>query len=249
MGATKQRQIRLSVASMILTGLALILLTAAGLTWSASSQGDAGDTEHMEGSVAEVLPPASATDTTTGTLDIQRSPQVIPANELSDPQDVARPQGPRPVFVRIDSIELAAPVVASGVDRDTGLMEVPANVDQVAWYRYGPEPGQVGSAVLAAHVDLAGKGPGVFFRLSDVEPGDSISVEFEDGTVRWFSARGRVTYQKEELPLDTIFSREGSPILVLITCGGVFSDVERSYDSNVVVYAVPDPVQGDIDGP
>jgi hypothetical protein len=58
----------------------------------------------------------------------------------------------------------------------------------------------------------------------------------------------RTTYEKNELPLDIIFSREGPPVLTPITCGGGFNSEIGRYDSNVVVYAVPDlgthPVEG-----
>lgn len=48
-----------------------------------------------------------------------------------------------------------------------------------------------------------------------------------------------MTYAKDELPLDVIFSRAGAPVLTLVTCGGGFSPSEETYDSNVVVYATP----------
>ena len=36
-----------------------------------------------------------------------------------------------------------------------------------------------------------------------------------------------------------VFSKEGEPTLVLITCGGSFNRGLNSYDDNVVVYADP----------
>jgi sortase (surface protein transpeptidase) len=118
-------------------------------------------------------------------------------------------------------------------------MAVPRNVNDVGWYRYGPSPGDAGSAVLAAHVDLASQGPGVFFSLRDLQPGQEVVVDYDDDTSRTFVVQARATYDKDELPLDKVFSREGSPVLTLITCGGGFSPSVQSYDSNVVVYAVP----------
>jgi len=148
-----------------------------------------------------------------------------------------------PVKLRMASIEVDAPVVATGIDSDSGQMAVPGNVNEVAWYQFGPRPGESGSAVLAAHVDLAGQGPGVFFRLRDLAPGDIIEVEFSDGSAQVFRIEARTIYNKEELPLDTIFAREGLPVLTLITCGGSFSESSRRYDSNVVAYAVPVQIQ------
>ncbi len=97
--------------------------------------------------------------------------------------------------------------------------------------------------MLAAHVDLAGPGRGLFYDLGDLEPGDEVEVGYDDGTTARFLVTARAIYEKTELPLDVIFSRDGSPVLTLVTCGGEFSRSARSYDSNVVVFAVP------VDGP
>jgi LPXTG-site transpeptidase (sortase) family protein len=142
--------------------------------------------------------------------------------------------------LRIETIEVDAPIAPFGVDRRTGDMEVPSNVTEVAWYEYGPRPGDSGSAVLAAHVDLASQGPGVFFDLSKLEPDDRVVVLYEGGEEVAFRVTARVVYDKDDIPLDVIFSREGPAVLTLITCGGGFNRQIQSYDSNVVVYAVPD---------
>lgn len=143
-----------------------------------------------------------------------------------------------PIALRIPAIDIKAPVYPSGVDPN-GEMEVPGNVTDVGWYKYGPAPGEPGSAVLAAHVDLAGRGPGVFFDLKILEPGDVIYVDFDDGSTETYRAEARTLYDKDDLPTEAIFSREGPEVLTLITCGGGFNRSIRSYDSNVVVYAVP----------
>jgi LPXTG-site transpeptidase (sortase) family protein len=127
-------------------------------------------------------------------------------------------------------------------------MDVPDNATDVAWYKHGPRPGDSGSAVLAAHVDLVNQGPGVFFDLRTLEEGDRVTVINSDGTENAFRVLARVVYDKGELPLDVIFSRQGPPVLTLITCGGDFNSRVRSYDSNVVVYAVPDGAEQIVPG-
>ena len=144
----------------------------------------------------------------------------------------------RPVGLRIDRIDVAAPVVTAGAG-DDGAMEVPEGIDEVAWYEFGPSPGQAGSAVLAAHVDMAGLGPGVFFELHSLEAGDHITVLFDDASEQTFAVFDAERYLKEDLDNDRIFAREGPPILTLVTCGGGFNPSLRRYDSNVVVYAEP----------
>ncbi len=143
----------------------------------------------------------------------------------------------RPASLRIPEIGVDASVLPVGVDGSTGLVAVPDNAFEVAWYRYGPSPGQAGSAVLAAHVDFGGR-PGAFFSLRELGPGSIVKVGYRDGTTRTFEVVARRSYLKDELPR-RLFAREGEPMLTLITCGGAFDPAARSYAENVVVVAVP----------
>jgi LPXTG-site transpeptidase (sortase) family protein len=144
-----------------------------------------------------------------------------------------------PVRIRIDGIGVDAPVSAVGVD-DEGRMEVPLDVATVGWYRFGPGPGASdGSAVLSGHVDDYEQGIGAFYRLVDLEAGDSVSVELADGTALDYRVRGVERVAKAELPLDQIFARDGAPRLTLVTCGGAFNRATSGYTDNVVVTAEP----------
>ncbi|BDZ41650.1 hypothetical protein GCM10025865_09490 [Paraoerskovia sediminicola] len=44
---------------------------------------------------------------------------------------------------------------------------------------------------------------------------------------------------KADIPLDTVFDRDGDPRLVLVTCGGDWDAGTGHYVDNVVVTAVP----------
>lgn len=144
---------------------------------------------------------------------------------------------PVPTSITIDGIGVAeAPVRDVGV-RPDGEMEIPGASD-VGWYRFNPTPGEVGSAVLAAHIQYNGK-PGVFRYLGDVEVGDEVVVHFDDGSQTGFQVVELAQYDKEELPTDRVFAKDGEPILTLITCGGDFNRSLNSYEDNIVVYAVP----------
>ncbi|CAN5218922.1 class F sortase [soil metagenome] len=144
-----------------------------------------------------------------------------------------------PVRIEIVVIDLEAPILPLGVVSETGEMEVPENVDEVGWYRYGPAPGWPGSAVLAAHVDMAGEGPGVFFHLDRLRMGDRINVDFDDGTTSTFVVSHAERVPKGELNFDSVFSPDGQPLLRLVTCGGGFNRTIRSYDDNIVITAHP----------
>ena len=95
--------------------------------------------------------------------------------------------------------------------------------------------------MLAGHVDDRVQGRGAFFDLRALEVGDEVRVTDEDGATTTWSVTGRRTYEKDSLPIDQLYERGGPPRLVLITCGGDFDRAARSYESNVVVEAVPLP--------
>ena len=223
-------------ALVLISVVSLAVLVAAPLLWPRSQPvaAKAGPVAAIEASLAPDAEPEQAT--------LEKEAVGEPEAALAIPTYRGFPvveDRPEPVTLHIGDIEVHAPVIKAGVEADTGEMEVPDNGDDVAWYGFGPSPGEPGSAVLAAPVDFWGQGPGVFYNLRTLEPGDDIRVVYDDGSSAWFRVAAKTTYAKEELPLDFIFSREGNRVLTLVTCGGGFSRSDRSYDSNVVVYAVP----------
>ena len=202
------------------------------------------------GSDAAIPPPASAP--TTVTISAGPSADSMPQHQSSTTTttstvpwasvrlDDDRPvEAAIPVRIEIVVIDLEAPILPLGVVSETGQMEVPENVDEVGWYRYGPAPGWPGSAVLAAHVDMAGEGPGAFFDLDRLVTGDQINVDFDDGTTSTFVVSQAERVPKGELDFDSVFSPVGQPLLRLVTCGGSFNRTTRSYDDNIVITAYP----------
>jgi len=169
-----------------------------------------------------------------------------PADRL--PTATARPAAVPPPVAVVPPVRLTAP--ALGIDAPVdqvgveplGEMTLPADVDRVGWYRFGPVPGAVeGSAVVAGHVDDAEQGLGALAPLRTAEPGDEVRVEAADGTVTRWSVVSRELLEKPGVPLGELFARTGAPRLVLITCGGPFDADLRSYRDNVVVVAEPLP--------
>jgi hypothetical protein len=145
----------------------------------------------------------------------------------------ARRSAPR--AVAIPAIGLRAPLRPVGVDGARAL-ELPENARTAGWYRFGPVPGEPGTAVVAAHVDRAGA-PAAFFDLRRVGPGDRVVVSFRGGR-EVFEVVARKRYGKGDLP-DRLFARDGRPALALVTCAGEFDERTRSYADNLVVWALP----------
>lgn len=155
-------------------------------------------------------------------------------------EDLETSAEPAPTGLRVDAIDVRAPVAGVGLDREVLEMALPPDAATVAWYRLGAAPGDTGSAVLAAHVDYAGQ-QGAFFRLAELTPGDDVTVTHADGSDSRWRVVDRRSYRKQDLPVDTLFKLDGPPTLTLITCGGFFDANVRHYRDNIVVRAVPAP--------
>ena len=89
---------------------------------------------------------------------------------------------------------------------------------------------------MAGHVDSRTQGRGAFFDLQHVEAGDEIQIRTED-SVQYWEVTQVSNYDKDYLPVESIFTVERGPGLVLITCGGPFDSNTRHYTENTVVTA------------
>jgi sortase (surface protein transpeptidase) len=182
---------------------------------------------------------------TLGTPSASPSPVPAPTAPRSLPTVSTRPATPgqqetAPAPVRLSAPALGVDSVVDpvGVEPD-GQMTVPADVDRVGWYRFGPAPGDEGSAVIAGHVDDREQGLGAMAPLRDAAVGDEVVVTDAAGTTTRWRVVSRELIEKQVLPLDRLFARTGPPRLTLITCGGPFLPEYRSYRDNVVVVAEP----------
>ncbi|WP_226362926.1 class F sortase [Pseudonocardia sp. ICBG1142] len=145
-----------------------------------------------------------------------------------------------PAVLELPARGLAAPVDAVGTAPDGGMV-VPEQVRTVGWWAPGVLPGgTTGSAVIAGHVDSRTQGIGFLSVLPQLVVGEPVVVRGADGRTAGYRVVARREYGKHDLPRE-VFRRDGDPQLVLITCGGVFDPAARSYESNIVVYAVPEP--------
>jgi LPXTG-site transpeptidase (sortase) family protein len=142
-----------------------------------------------------------------------------------------------PVRVEVPSIEADGPVLAGGVD-DTGGLEIPGEAKELVWWKFGPTPGAPGSAVIAGHLDW-NHIAGVFNRLAETQPGDLVTVTYASGRTQAFVVDTVELVDKPAVAVDGTFTRDGPPVLRLVTCGGEFDRSVHHYMSNVVVTAHP----------
>jgi LPXTG-site transpeptidase (sortase) family protein len=140
-----------------------------------------------------------------------------------------------PVSLVIPSIGVTTSLVHLGLT-GSGALQVPPTPTVAGWYAGSPRPGSIGSAVIAGHIDSV-TGPGIFFRLSQLQPGARVYVKRADGTLAVFEVTQVRSYQKDDFPTTAVYGAVPDPELRLITCGGTFDYRTRSYLSNTVVYA------------
>jgi hypothetical protein len=150
------------------------------------------------------------------------------------------PHGPEtaysvPVQLRIPALHMVVPLSQLGLQPDR-TVEVPSNPDEPGWFKLGPTPGQIGSAVILGHVDSYA-GPAVFVMLRFLQPGDTIRVHLADGVVAHFVVSAVVTYPNAQFPARKVYGSHGYSALALVTCGGDFDTATQKYQANVVVFS------------
>jgi len=139
-----------------------------------------------------------------------------------------------PVRLRIPAIGMSVGLTTLGENPD-GSVQVPSDDRQPGWFRLGPTPGQLGSAVILGHVDNT-SGPGIFFDLRELAAGDPVFVDRADGSTVEFVVNSVASYPHAQFPAERVYGSHGSSALQLVTCGGVFDHATGGYLSNIVVY-------------
>jgi LPXTG-site transpeptidase (sortase) family protein len=142
-----------------------------------------------------------------------------------------------PVQLSIPDLEVDGPVLPAGVNGENEL-DVPPDARTLVWYRHGPSPGEPGSAVIAGHLNWQGV-TGLFANLASTPVGAAVTVTYDDGSQRAFTVTSVELVPKPDVSVNGVFARGGEQVLRLVTCGGEFDDSVNSYQSNVVVTAVP----------
>ncbi|GAA5109547.1 class F sortase [Haloechinothrix salitolerans] len=140
-----------------------------------------------------------------------------------------------PVDLAIPSLDVTAPIMDLGLQSD-GSLEVPPGADQAGWYTGAPTPGELGPAIIAAHVNWDGE-DGPFARLHELTPGSRVVVSRADGTRAVFAVKRVEQYPKARFPTERVYGDIDHAGLRLITCGGEFDSAADSYEDNIIAFA------------
>jgi len=157
-------------------------------------------------------------------------------------QDVAPPghsaPSNAPTGIELPTLAAHSSLITVGLNQD-GTIEVPPldKPEQAAYFAYGPAPGQVGPALVVAHVNGGGR-PGFFSRLRALKVGDPVLVDVPNGPPVAFRVTSTRLVAKDAFPWAEATAPTPDPELVLLTCGGKLDTKIHSYESNVEVRAV-----------
>src|SRR6185312_1095295 len=181
---------------------------------------------------APLMPDAGVAEASTTSPLATSTPSIASTTPSTPAPTAVTPDKSSPVTLNIPTIKLQDPIIGVGTN-SKGEMDVPnGSTDNVGWYKYGTVPGQVGSAVVDAHVFAA------FAQLKKAKVGDHLYVTNQSSQTLDFKVEEIDTYKLADVPADKLFNRADEPRLNLITCAGQLTPDHSTYDHRLVIYAV-----------
>jgi len=151
---------------------------------------------------------------------------IINPNTFNDP----------PVRLKIPSINVDASIQQVGQTPE-GAMDVPNNTSDVGWYKFGPVPGQKGTAIIDAHVDDPNGLPATFSQLHVLKEGDSIIIENNKNKSIYFAVKKVMSFPVDTSISDILNENDGGAHLSLITCSGIWDMNKKTYTERLMVFA------------
>lgn len=140
-----------------------------------------------------------------------------------------------PVRLKIPGIHVDSAIEYVGLTPQ-GAVGIPKNPNNAAWYNLGPQPGDIGSAVITGHVNWYYGATGVFANLHKLKPGDKITVQDDKGSVFSFVVREIRDYAAAGDATDVFYANDEKAHLNLITCEGVWDRSAQQYTQRLVVF-------------
>ena len=167
------------------------------------------------------------------TTRVESTSRPAPSSTSGGAVEVAPLARSTPVRLLIPAIGVDSRLMDLGLQAD-GSLEVPPNAFPAGWYTRAPTPGELGPAIILGHVHW--NGPGVFYDLHKVKPGDLVIVTRADGSKPAFRITRVAAFRKVQFPTKLVYGNIDHAGLRLITCGG-FDSRSGHYEDNIVVFA------------
>lgn len=136
---------------------------------------------------------------------------------------------------QIPKLNIDTNIEPVGLTKD-GAMDSPVSPMPVGWFKLGPKPGEIGSAVIAGHSGWKNNIPAVFDNLHKLQKGDKVYVTDEKGVKTTFIVRELRIYKPKDDASLVFGSNDGGAHLNLITCSGFWNTIWKSHSDRLVVF-------------
>jgi len=184
------------------------------------------------------------------------SPEPVPS-EAPEPSEEPEPEAPESgeppriitspaARMRIPGLSLDYEIQSMGAD-SSGTMLIARGIEVVSWFDRSAIPGNEGNAIFGAHNQWSGERSKIF-TLDELEIGDELEIEYEDGTILRFFLESVFVYELRTAPAHLIMDTAGDARLTLITCKPPFNPATGTSDNRIVaifkeegVFVIPDP--------
>lgn len=148
-----------------------------------------------------------------------------------------------PRYLSIPKLDVKKTRVMNVGLTNNGQLDVPKNIDDVAWYRKSARPGEGAGAVLIDGHNGGIRRDGVFAKLGTLQEGDEIKVERGDGEAFTYQVVENESMTLEEanksgmkkMMYSAQSDKEG---LNLITCDGKWVPKDQVFDRRIMLRAV-----------
>ena len=181
------------------------------------------------------------------------APEPEPSHEPEEqePEEIVE-EIPRPVLtslparMSIPALGLDYPVQSMGAD-SIGTMQIAPALEIISWFDRSAIPGNEGNAIFGGHNLWRGVRSQIY-NLDELEIGDELEIEYEDGTSMKFLLESVFVYELRLAPAHIIMDPGGEQKLTLITCKPPFNTERRTSDNRIVAifkeeseFVFPDP--------
>lgn len=180
--------------------------------------------------------PAGRIDATGPVAGSTHSGRSGPSDHASSKRVTLGPSAPQRLRIPALGIDTAVNPIGLAPNGEIAVPVEGPHLNEAAWFKNSPTPGQLGASVIEGHVDSV-EGNSVFYRLGEIKVGDRIIVNREDGIKLVFTVNAVRNYLKSKFPTAVVYGGQLSrPTLRLITCSDFVQSI-RHHIGNEVVFS------------
>lgn len=179
-----------------------------------------------------------------GTENVQASHSGVIRTKISRPSEKDPEEGsfqvksssPRKII--LPSLNQEGLIQTVGLTTDQEI-SVPTNIHVAGWFNGSAKPGQKGASVITGHVRGRYR-DGIFHNLDTLRPGDTIQIEYGDGSSESFVIKKKQTLSVDKAINDLLRQdADTTSQLHLVTCTGNYQEDIDTYEERLLIKAHP----------